>query len=73
MSSESKPRPSLPHAFMGAAIGGLVVHCYFYFTDSPKFNSAKLPIFFVMLAVSSWFVWRKRQKAKLGEPYSETF
>lgn len=73
MNSKSKHGPAWAHCFMGSAIGGLIVHCYFYFTNSPKFNPTKVPVLIVMLAVSSWFVWRKRQKAKLDVSNSKTF
>ncbi len=73
MNPESKTRFSWAHTFMGTSIGGLTVHAYFYLTDSPKFNDAKFTVLLVMLTVSSWFIWRRKQRAKLGEPYSKTF
>lgn len=73
MSGQSRPGFTWAHTFMGTSVGGLTVHAYFYLTDSPKFNDAKFVIFLVMLAVSSWFIWRRKQRARLGEPYSKTF
>ena len=73
MRSKSQPRMAWAYAWMGVCIGGLAFEGFFYFTNSPKFNSARLPALLVLLAVSSWVLWRKRQKARLGEPYSKTF
>ena len=55
--------PSLLIAFSMMAAVGIVFQSYFYFTESPRFDSVKLVVKAVFLMVCLCIIYRRKAKA----------